>query len=146
MLAILTILLSAVAGAFGGWISAYLKQKGQNLATKEDIAEITRRQEEIKAELANRSHFSRLRYEREVAVYQTVWKSLCDFLSQRIADLRRQSRTSAFPKINYGQNLRTNCLRRSGIIGHSIRKMFTKSLRDEKNCSWYLIIHEKTQM
>lgn len=74
-------LLSALAVMLGGWIIAYIKQKGQNLATKEDIAEITRRQEEIKAELANRSHFSRLRYEREMAVYQAVWKDLCDFIS-----------------------------------------------------------------
>ncbi len=57
----------------------YLRQKAQNLATKEDIEEITEAQEAIKTELATRSHFSRLRYEREIEIYKEVWRKLSVF-------------------------------------------------------------------
>lgn len=63
--------------SFGGaWLGSYLREKGKNLATKEDVSEITTTVESIKADLATRQHFSRLRYEREMAVYQEVWKAV----------------------------------------------------------------------
>ena len=74
-----TIIFSIIAGAVGAFFGAYLQQKGKNLATKEDIAKITRTQEEIKTELANRSHFSRARYDKEVEIYQKVWPKLLNF-------------------------------------------------------------------
>jgi hypothetical protein len=69
-----TIVLTVIAGGIGAYLGTYIRQKGQNLATKEDIAEITRIQESIKAELANRSHFSRVRYERETEIYRDLWQ------------------------------------------------------------------------
>lgn len=78
----LAIVLWLIAAAIGGYIVAYIRQKGQNLATKEDIAGLTRTQEEIRSELATRSHFSRLRYERELELYRTVWRELSEFYEQ----------------------------------------------------------------
>jgi hypothetical protein len=65
-------------------MGAYLGKKGQNLATKEDIEGITRIQEAIKSELAMRSHFGRLRYEREMTDYHEVGKAVTS-LKDRIA-------------------------------------------------------------
>jgi hypothetical protein len=76
----LTILLSAGAG----FLSAYLTTKGKNLATKEDVGEITTKIEATKAEfterlavlkseLASRGYYSQIRYEREVKVFTELW-------------------------------------------------------------------------
>jgi len=50
---------TAVGGLFGGWLAAYLKIKGENLATKEDFLDALRRLEqntrtieEVKATIA----------------------------------------------------------------------------------------------
>ena len=71
---------SLLAAYFG----AYLKEKAKNSATKEDIAEMTakiedsksvytERLEQLKAELLARSQFSKLRYEREMKIYEDIW-------------------------------------------------------------------------
>ncbi|MFJ1258778.1 hypothetical protein [Cupriavidus sp. CuC1] len=45
----LIIVLATTVGAFGGpYIRNFFGKKGENLATKQDISEITKRQEEIK--------------------------------------------------------------------------------------------------
>src|ERR1035437_3300492 len=74
-----TIIFSFVAGGIGAFLGAYLRQKGKDFAIKESIAKITRIQEEIRAELANHSHFSRARYDREMEIYQKVWPKLMNF-------------------------------------------------------------------
>ena len=75
----LIIITQIITAGIGAFLGAYLSQKGKNLATKEDIDGITRRTEEIKTELANRSHFSRERYDREMEIYQKVWPKIMDF-------------------------------------------------------------------
>jgi hypothetical protein len=47
-LAMLTFLLTIIAAGIGAYFSTYLREKGKNLATKEDIGEITRIIEEVK--------------------------------------------------------------------------------------------------
>jgi hypothetical protein len=73
-----TIVFAIIVGicAFFG---AYIREKGKNFATKEDVALITRKQEEIKTELGNRGHYNRIRYERETEIYRNVWKKLLAF-------------------------------------------------------------------
>jgi hypothetical protein len=67
----------------GSWLISYLKEKGKNAATKEDVGEITRkiessksfygeRLEQLKTELAARSHYSKVRYEREMEIFKEV--------------------------------------------------------------------------
>lgn len=49
-------LLSILGALFiGGYLKSYFSKKGENLATKEDIEKLTRVQEEIKAELSERT-------------------------------------------------------------------------------------------
>jgi hypothetical protein len=71
--------LTFVLSIGGAWLISYVREKGKNLATKEDVAEITRKQEEIRTELANHSHFSRARYDHEVEIYKNLWPKLVDF-------------------------------------------------------------------
>src|SRR5664279_4292154 len=71
--------LTVVLSIGGAWLFSYAREKGKNLATKEDISAITKAQEEIRNELANRSHFSRVRYDREMEIYKKVWPVLVNF-------------------------------------------------------------------
>jgi hypothetical protein len=61
------------------WLFSYLRQKGKNLATKEDVAAITTTVESIKSELASKQHFSRVRYEIETKIYSQIWEKLVAF-------------------------------------------------------------------
>ncbi len=45
--------LSFLSAAAGAYLGAYLTQKGKNLATREDLAQITRTTAEIKAQISN---------------------------------------------------------------------------------------------
>jgi hypothetical protein len=62
----------------GAWLVSYLREKGKNLATKEDVAAVTHTVEAIKADLMARQHFSQVRYERELKVYEELLPKLCD--------------------------------------------------------------------
>lgn len=71
----------------GAWLFAYLREKGKNHATKEDVAALTRTVESIKADLSVKQHFSQVRYERELKVYEELWPKLCD-LQAAVLSLR----------------------------------------------------------
>jgi hypothetical protein len=83
------ILLSAVGGGVGAYIGAYIKEKGKNLATKEDVADITDQVEGVKKsyhqdletlknELARTLVISQHQIEKEVSSYY----ELCDLLGE----------------------------------------------------------------
>ncbi len=96
----LTILLSLVAGAAGAFFGAYLREKGKNFATKEDIQTITETQEKIRTELANNSHFSRARYDHEVAIYKNLWPKLINFyFISNFMDVRNDADQKKFHEI-----------------------------------------------
>ena len=80
-----TIIFSIVGAGISAFFGAYLGQKGKDFATKEDIAKITRIQEEIRTELANRSHFSRVRDEREMEIYREAWKAVHQFYLESVS-------------------------------------------------------------
>jgi hypothetical protein len=79
-------LILCVVSACGGYLGSYLKRKGENLATKEDIAELTRRTEEIRSQYAKIlekfSYENRLRMaaiERRLNAHQeafSLWRRL----------------------------------------------------------------------
>src|SRR5271168_3588938 len=47
-------LLVTLVGSFGGaWFGAYFKKKGENLATREDVGELTRITKEIEAKISD---------------------------------------------------------------------------------------------
>lgn len=52
---VVTAFVSLIAAGAGGYFGSYFKKKGENLATREDIAEITRTQKEIEAKVSDRS-------------------------------------------------------------------------------------------
>jgi hypothetical protein len=49
--------LSTIGALMGGYLSQYLKTKGQNLATKEDIHEITEKVESVKKQINKKADF-----------------------------------------------------------------------------------------
>jgi hypothetical protein len=71
--------LTIVLSIGGALLISYAREKGKNLATKEDIAEITQKVESIKTDLAGKQHFSRLRYEREIELYREIWTLVHQF-------------------------------------------------------------------
>lgn len=103
------VVLQVVVAFVAVYLAAYIREKGKNLATSEDIHEITRQIESIKTEYAKEleslragystglkyfeSQLSRrlqvdgIRFEKEFQVYQDVWAALIEF--QRSANFLR---------------------------------------------------------
>ena len=92
------VLLQAVVTCVIWYIASYVKEKGKNLATKEDIKEITAKIESVKVEYAKeleglksqlnaKFHAHTLRFEKEFHVYEQIWKTLLD-LKNATLDLR----------------------------------------------------------
>ena len=48
-----TLFVIALVTGIGAYFDSYLREKGKNLATKEDVAAISRTTEEIKTEIAS---------------------------------------------------------------------------------------------
>ena len=79
-----------VAGFFiRNFFPDYFSEKGKNLATKEDIAEITElvegaklesttQVEELRAELTHATYVSRVQFEKEFSIYSDVWDALVE--------------------------------------------------------------------
>ena len=76
----------AIVTAF---LYSYASEKAKNAATKEDIgvittkiqastAHFTERLEQLKADLGSRAHYGKVRYEREINVFEAVWPKLCE--------------------------------------------------------------------
>jgi len=87
-----------IISIFGSFLVTYLKEKGKNAATKEDIGRITteieaskshftERLEHLRAELNSRAHYGKVRYEREMKVFEEVWPNLCA-LRETVLSLR----------------------------------------------------------
>ncbi|MBT64592.1 MAG: hypothetical protein CML13_15445 [Puniceicoccaceae bacterium] len=90
------IILSAFGGGVGACLGAYIKEKGKNLATKEDIADITDQVEGVKQayhqdletlknELARTLVVSQQQIEKEISVYY----ELCELLGEIRAEYYR---------------------------------------------------------
>ena len=69
------------------FIGPYLREKGKNVATREDIADITRKVENIKqeftkgverlkADLDRTTHVSKQQFDVEFAIYRDIWEKL----------------------------------------------------------------------
>jgi hypothetical protein len=84
----------ALAGVgLGLFLRSYLGEKGKNLATKEDIGDITKKIEEVKAVLGSRLHIHRVRYEHE-------FKILLELTEKLVAV--RDAATGLRPEVGYG--------------------------------------------
>ncbi|MDB4883284.1 MAG: hypothetical protein JWL95_2050 [Gemmatimonadetes bacterium] len=79
--------IGVLIGALLASLRSYTAEKGKNLATREDIAEITRRVEgvrtdylsqleRVKAELGEAQVINRSQYELELTAYRDVWQAL----------------------------------------------------------------------
>jgi nitrogen regulatory protein PII-like uncharacterized protein len=79
LLWLVAILFAGIVGFFIAHFGAYARQKGQNLATKEDISTLTHTVESIKTDFAAKQHFSRVRYEMETKIYGQIWEKLIAF-------------------------------------------------------------------
>ncbi len=75
------IILVAIGFFIRSYLPAYFEEKGKNLATKEDIAEITDKIEAVRAQYAVRSHMNTLTFEKEFEILSEVWSTLVDLKS-----------------------------------------------------------------
>jgi len=69
-------LFALLGSGIGGFLGAYLAQKGKNLATKEDIEEITHKVESVKISLSDDSHVARENLAREKKAYELLWTGI----------------------------------------------------------------------
>ncbi len=77
----LTLMIFVLGLISGHFLPAYFSKKGQNLATKEDISEITKKIEEVKIEFSIKSHI--LIKKRET--YEKICKGMRVFISGQLA-------------------------------------------------------------
>jgi hypothetical protein len=76
------ILLAFVGGLFlQKLLPSYFSKKGEDLATKEDIKDITDRIESVRADYARRSHVHDKAFDREFETLAEVWKALVELRS-----------------------------------------------------------------
>jgi len=71
-----TLFVVALVAAGGAYFGAYLREKGKNLATKEDIDRIVRKTEEIKAEVSADAWLKQKRWDRKWECYVEMVRSL----------------------------------------------------------------------
>ncbi len=72
-------LLTLLLGLFvKSLVPAYFAKKGENLATKEDIEEITKKVEAVRIEYAKLQHKSQFAFEKEFDILSEVWEALFD--------------------------------------------------------------------
>lgn len=88
---------AAVGLVVAGWFirsyfPAYLSEKGKNLATKEDVAEITSKIEQVKAAVGTRLHIHQVRFEHEFKILGE--------LSERLVAVR-DAATGLRPEMSY---------------------------------------------
>ena len=68
--------IALLASVIGAWVGSYLREKGRNLATREDIAKITKATEEVKAQISG-----------ELWVQQTRWNLKRDIYTRLLENL-----------------------------------------------------------
>jgi len=74
VLQVIQIVLFIVAGLLlRSYLPAYFSEKGKNLATKEDVQEITKKVESIRVQYAKRQHRHEKAIEREFNALSEIW-------------------------------------------------------------------------
>jgi hypothetical protein len=74
-------ILSAIIAGAGAYFGAYLRQKGQNVATREDIERLTHATEEIKAQIGGDLWEQQRRWEFKVGAYRRLLEHINDAAS-----------------------------------------------------------------
>ena len=81
--AIQLLLTAALAGA-GGYFGSYFREKGKNLATREDLEPIVRGQETIKQQIAHSGFVEQRRWELKREIIWDLQKTLADMMAASI--------------------------------------------------------------
>ncbi len=85
-MAVFELVAIAVVAGLSAYLGTYLREKGRNLATKEDVDKITRATEEIKAQISSQQWVKQRRRELQLDVVKDLNKLLAEFLIASIAD------------------------------------------------------------
>jgi len=75
------LLVSLIGGGLGAYLGAYLREKGKNLATREDVDRLVHATEQIKAEIAGGLWVEQNRWTFRAAAYEELLESLAELTS-----------------------------------------------------------------
>src|SRR5688572_5413035 len=78
---LLTAVVSLAFGGIGAYVGAYLREKGKNLATKEDLDRVVRATEEIKAEVASLASIRTRKRELQIEVMKDLANASTHFFA-----------------------------------------------------------------
>ncbi|WP_019601178.1 hypothetical protein [Teredinibacter turnerae] len=96
-------LLAFIGGLSGAFLSSYFKEKGKNVATKEDISHITKEIEKVKYEYTRETESLRSNLSNQIKVsgfrYEKEYEILSD-LTDKLVDVR-DSALSMRPELDY---------------------------------------------
>src|SRR6267143_5646049 len=73
---LLTVFVTALVAGVGAFFGTYLREKGKNLATKEDVAAISRTTEEIKTEIASGVWLKQRRWDIKWECYSKIAENI----------------------------------------------------------------------
>jgi hypothetical protein len=79
LLGIVQIIILIAGGFFlKSYLPTYLAEKGKNLATKEDIKDITEKIEAVRSQYAKQQHMHQMAFDKEFDILSEVWATLVD--------------------------------------------------------------------
>ncbi|GJQ52770.1 MAG: hypothetical protein HKUEN02_16170 [Anaerolineaceae bacterium] len=107
------------------YLPSYFSKKGENLATKEDIKEITEKVEEIRVEYAKRMHVHEKAFDKEFEVLSELWKALIEL---RYATLNLRPR---FDTVNPNETDEQRRMNRLNKFGVSYNNFLMKLLQNQ---------------
>ncbi len=93
---LLEFIVVAIAALIGSWVSSFFRKKGENLATKQDIAGITKEMESVKAVIGTKQYIHQIRYQNEYHIFEELMEKLVEV--REIAETLRPVLDSWDPK------------------------------------------------
>lgn len=82
---LITTLGALIGAAFGTWVGSFFSEKGKNLATKQDIYEITKKIESVKAAVGTQQYVHQTRYQNEFRILEELSGLLVELRESALA-------------------------------------------------------------
>ena len=128
-----TLISSPVSFVLGALFRGYLNKKGENLATKEDIAEITDKIEQVKSEYTAR--LEEIKQQHRLLLEHAQYKSQ---LRLAALDRRLEVHQQAYALLQELQGARGESTKNSGVVSREIEDVITECWQWWSNNCLYL--------
>lgn len=88
---LITVLVAIPLGWLGGSLRYYFNEKGKNLATKEDIEQITSLVESVKSEFSKNIYKSSALIDRQIQAFDTIFNELAELQVYCLREIQKEN-------------------------------------------------------